>query len=330
VLPCPGAEGDARGFARTLDKPKLENGATDTVPGLLTVPQSGTNTYIQGVYPVFKVEIGDRFLATIGCEFGATACFVNYRVDYQVGSQPVQSFWTFNERYEGLFYKADLDLSPLAGKEVKFILTILSNGASSGDRALWGGARIVRGASASSSAPTVTPTPLPTSTPTPSAPTATPTGTATGTANWNIFQNTIYGFTFKFPSGGSIATQTDNDSRVTLPIVPGTNLSEKFIEIKVVEDASPCKATGYENPTTVGNVVFNGITFLKETGQGVAAGNIYEWEAYSTTNDTACISMVFVLRSANPGNFPTPPPTFDKAAESAIFADIMNTFAILP
>lgn len=84
-----------------LTAPKLENGAVDSRPGLLTFPQSGTNTYIKGIFPALRVENGDRFQATIGCEYGATSCYVSYRLDYQIGSQPVQNFWVLTRNMKG-------------------------------------------------------------------------------------------------------------------------------------------------------------------------------------------------------------------------------------
>jgi hypothetical protein len=79
-------------------------------------------------------------------------------------------------------------------------------------------------------------------------------------------------------------------------------------------------------------VTINGVTFLKETGSEGAAGSLYEWEAYSAIrpNTNACVSVAFVLRSSNPGNFTTPPPPFDKVAESAVFQTIMSTFVWAP
>ena len=94
-----------------------------------------------------------------------------------------------------------------------------------------------------------------------------------------------------------------------------------------MEGANPCQSpTG--NPTTSGNVTINGRTFLKETGTGVATGNTYDWTAYSLTNNNACISLTFVLHSADLGNYTTPPAEFDKTAESAVFDTIMNTFTL--
>lgn len=165
VLPCPGNEGDARGFVRVISSPRLENGATDPRPGLLTVPQNLYNGYIQGIYPTFRVQSGDRFESIVNCEYEATSCLVIFRLDYRIGDGPIQTLWAFGERYEGLFYQASLDLSALAGQDVRFALTILANGPASGDRALWVAPRIRR----SSGATMPTSTPVPIATPTSAA-----------------------------------------------------------------------------------------------------------------------------------------------------------------
>ena len=128
------------------------------------------------------------------------------------------------------------------------------------------------------------------------------------------------------PPGATIVSQSDNTGRVDLPIITaGTNLREKYIEISVVEGANPCKVPGGGSPAS-SNVTINGIQFLKESASEGAAGNFYDWVAYSTSRNNACISLKFILHSVNPNNFPTPPPVFDKTAESAVFDTVMNTF----
>jgi hypothetical protein len=182
ALPCPGTDGDAKGFVLKVTNPKLESGATDSRPGLITFPQNIQNGYIQGFYPPFRVQSGDRFRATINCEGGATNCYVAFRLDYQTGNDPIKTYWgPFLERYEGRFYNVDVDLSSLAGKDVKFILTVLAAGTASGDRALWVGPHIYRagGTGATSTATPTSTTGAATSTPTP---TGTSTGTSTPTA----------------------------------------------------------------------------------------------------------------------------------------------------
>ncbi len=187
-LACPGTDGDAKGFVLQVSNPKLENGTTDTRPGLITFPQNIQNGYIQGFYPAFKVQSGDRFRSIINCESGATNCYVAFRIDYQTGSDPIKTFWgPFLERHEGKFYSVDVDLSSLAGKDIKFILTVLAAGVATGDRALWVGPIIYRpgGVPATTTVAPATGTATATNTGAPAAtdtPTATETATATATA----------------------------------------------------------------------------------------------------------------------------------------------------
>lgn len=469
TLSFPGTDGDAKGFGLKLDKPKFESGVESANAGLLMAPQNLYNGYIQASYPAMRVQSGDRFQATIGCEYGSTNCYVAYRLDYQIGSGPIRTFWTFREKYEGLTYNANLNLNSLAGYDVKFILFMSAYGSPTGDRAIWGNPVIARlGATPVTPTATVTgtpPTPTPTSTaPTPTstvapsscdkaqfikdvtvpdgttyapgttfdktwrlknvgacnwttayqlvfysgtqmggpsalsfpksvapgqtvdltvtltAPnaagsyrgywmfknangalfgigyqankpwwvdikvsgtvtatftttpaTSTPTATATqpSTTNWNTYQNIKYGFNFKFPPGSIVTSQTDTAGRIFLPITSGTNLVEKYIDVTVVEDADPCKSPTSDGATTSEDVTINSIPFLKETGTDAATGNIYDWVAYSTSKDNACISLTFVLHSGELGNYSTPPAEFDKTAESAVFDKIIDTFSVV-
>jgi hypothetical protein len=617
-LPCPGSDGDPGGFVLKVDNPQLEDGSFATGSGLIMMPQSAYNGDIHAAFPAFRVQSGDRFRSVVNCAFGATSCFVTFRLDYQIGNGPINTFWSLREKYEGLFFRTDLDLSPLAGQDVKFILTVLATGPATGDRALWSNPIIARagpippapyarnfdfgtstsplatgytrvtqatvyttgafgwantsglksvdrsslsdalkrdfvmnssaartfkvdlpngnyavtvtmgdyntahdnmvvkaqgttvlgdvdtaarafavntfnvtvssdtlslefsdaggkdpawvingiaistgtgttppancdraqfvtdvsvpdgttfapGAAftktwrlknigtctwttsyamvfdtgdkmsgpdsvampksvapgqtvdvsvnltapatagsyraywlfqnangtrfglgndgtkswwvdikVSGTAITGTPTASPPATWTPSTTststatptqtqtsTSTPTPTASGpdTIGWNTYMDGKYLFSFKFPPGSTIASQSDNLGRVYLPITPGTNLSEKWVSISVVEGANPCKSPTVGLLISSENVTINGIQFLKETGMDGAAGSRFDATAYSTLKGNACISLSFVLRSANLGNFPTPPPAFDKDAESAVFPVIMSTYA---
>ena len=313
-LPCPGTDGDPRGFVLVPSNPHLENGSFDSRPGLLTHPQNVQNGYIQGLYPAIHVQSGDRFRALLNCEFGATGCYVAFQLDYQIGSDPVRTLWgPFLERYEGLSYTADIDLSSLAGKDVKFILKVLAMGPATEDRALWVGPVIYR--SGTVSTPTSVVTPI-----------VSPTNPAT---DWLVFTNNTYGFRFRYPQGGQIAEGgTDNSTRIDLPRVPGTNLSQKYLQMTVVEDLSLCRSplASSSIPQTSETVVINGISFLKETGEDGTAGHINKWTAYSTKRDNDCVSLDFVLRAANPGVFTTPPPLYDEAAESLVFGQIVSTY----
>jgi hypothetical protein len=111
-----------------------------------------------------------------------------------------------------------------------------------------------------------------------------------------------------------------------LPFAAATNLVQKYVDVSVVENVTTCKSPATTQQATGQDVTINGIPFLKETGSEGAAGQMYDWVAYSSDKGGDCISMTFVLHSTNAGNFPTPPPLFDAAAESAVFSTIMSTF----
>lgn len=162
ALPCPGTDGDARGFVLKLSAPKLEDGSTGS-PGLLTFPQGITDGYIQGVYPAFTVQSGDRFQSVVNCQYGATGCYVTFQLNYRIDSGPVQTLKTFREKIDGMYYRMDVDLSSLAGRNVNFILKVLATGSPAGDRAVWSGPRIARlgGALPTPIVPTVVPTEVP-------------------------------------------------------------------------------------------------------------------------------------------------------------------------
>jgi hypothetical protein len=154
TLNCPGTNNDSNGFLLRQSNPRLEDGTLVLRPSLLTAPQNVFNGYIRAVYPSFRVQNGDRFQATVNCEDGATSCGVLFRVDYQLTDGLIRDFWAFGEQYDQRYFTADLDLSPLAGQDVRFVLTILSLGPASGDRALWVEPRIVRTIPAAAITPT--------------------------------------------------------------------------------------------------------------------------------------------------------------------------------
>ena len=318
ALPCPGSDNNNNGFVLKITNPKLETGVTDSRPAILTFPQALNNGYIQGFYPPFRVQNGDRFRSTINCEGGATLCYVAFRLDYQTGSDPIRTLWgPWLERVDNppKFYNLDEDLSSLAGKDVKFILTVLAAGSAQHDRALWVGPYIYR-TGATSGITTVATTAVP--------------PTATTPAASNSYENSKYNFKFTLPAGSAIANQTDNLGRVNLPLVTaGTNLSEKYIQVSVTEGKDPCAVTDYEGGTAIEQVTINNIQFDKQSGQGVAAGNIYDWTGYSTVRNNACIILTFILHSTNPANHATPPPVFDKAQESAVIDTVMNTYSLV-
>lgn len=133
LLPFPGTSGDSRGFSSQLNNPHLEDDSIDASPGLLTVPQNKFNGYIQATYPEFQVQQGDRLQTLVNCEFGATNCYVNFRIDYLLSNGVQKTLWSWKEAYDKRFYRANIDLSSLAGQKVRFVFMLLSSGFASGE-----------------------------------------------------------------------------------------------------------------------------------------------------------------------------------------------------
>lgn len=490
-IPCPMNTNKLQfGHVEKLDNPVLETGRAAGFPGLLTIPQQKYNGVIRGMFPVDDIFRGDHFQATVGCQFGATNCYVTYALEYELGGD-FFTLWKWREKYDGLTAPVDVDLTRLANfKNLRLVLSVFASGPAAPDQPLWIAPRIVRGIAvpistltpipptpvtpSTSVAPTDTPVPTttagpdkaqfisdvtvpdgttfapntpftkvwrlknvgtttwttayslafvsgdrmggvetllpqtvapgqtvdvglnltaptpvgsyrgywelrnasgaffgisatfdkpvwvainvlglpaptvaasrtptptartatpgtatrtatPTSTPT-AAPTATATATTSATSNWSTYLDVKYGFAFKIPPGSTIASQSDNSGRVYLPITPGTNLVNKYLDVSVAEGVTTCKSPVSNPNNPPENVTFNGIQFLKETWVEGATSHMGEYTAYSTAKGTTCITMTFLLWSVVPGVMATPPPVFDHAAESAVFTTIMSSY----
>ncbi len=142
VISCTTPDKDAKGFVIYVAKPYLETGYLDDEAGIVTNPQNINDGIIRGKYTPFTVKAGDHFLAIVGCEYNAKDCNVKFQLDYQIDNGAITTLTTWSETYDDTFRHVDVDLSSLAGKSVKFILTVMANGSATGDRALWLAPRI--------------------------------------------------------------------------------------------------------------------------------------------------------------------------------------------
>lgn len=147
----------------------------------------------------------------------------------------------------------------------------------------------------------------------------------------NPFRSAEYGFVLFYPEEGSISQQEQDYARIELPFEPDTNLVEKYLEVSVQHNKIPCTSPAAEgrDPSTVrvDLVTLGGQDYLKESGSGVATGNIYDWEAYSTANGELCVSLTYVLHSTNRANYETPPAMFDAQAEALVFEAMTDSLA---
>jgi hypothetical protein len=160
--------------------------------------------------------------------------------------------------------------------------------------------------------------------------TPTATGTATIPPGWVCYTNTAYAFQVCYPADATLSDETPAHVRIHLTIAPGTNLHEKWMDVDGTSGAAVCQspqAAGYDpSAVAASHRLIAGLDFLVQSAGEGAAGNIYQWTGYSTQRVDVCASLTGVLHSVQPGNYPTPPPEFDQAAESWVFDEIAATF----
>ncbi len=132
ALPCPGVEGDPKGFVIYSEAIALEN-RFENEPTIWVHPNdvtdgSAPDGSIRGIYPVINIKSGDRFRGWVGCLDGSVGCNILFRLGYISGEGRVINLGEWHEAYEGKVTVIDLDLSSLAGKKVQFVLTAISDG----------------------------------------------------------------------------------------------------------------------------------------------------------------------------------------------------------
>ncbi|HEY46678.1 MAG: hypothetical protein AMJ88_11730 [Anaerolineae bacterium SM23_ 63] len=136
-LPCPSMGDDLRGTIYILENPVLENGTRPNESVLAMRPEMVQPGWIKGFFPIFHVQEGDRFRATIGCLDEQSACDVDFDLNIRVDSGPVQSLGAWKESYDGKISEINIDLTPLAGKSVAFIFELHGEIASFQNLAFW-------------------------------------------------------------------------------------------------------------------------------------------------------------------------------------------------
>jgi hypothetical protein len=196
ILPCPGVNGDSRGYVLPVVDPRLQNGDTYLNESMLTYPRSIDDGYIRGKLPPYKVKAGDRLTATLGCQYKANNCAVLFRIAYQIDNGKITNFMTWELNYADDPLAFDVDLSSLANKSVNFILAVHADGSVSEDRAIWVHPLLVR--PVKTATPTLTRTPTKTRTPTNTYTptfTRTPTATKTRTSTYTNTSTLTYTYT---------------------------------------------------------------------------------------------------------------------------------------
>ncbi|HLO27650.1 MAG TPA: hypothetical protein VK249_00855 [Anaerolineales bacterium] len=120
LLPCPNPNADlSGGDARVLDA--LSEGLPANTPILQMIPNANA-LFLR--YPSFTVKAGDRFRTTLLCHTAAP-CDVEFALGYYDANHKYRdSFMVWDYKAGDPPIDVDLDLSPLAGQSLDFVLTL--------------------------------------------------------------------------------------------------------------------------------------------------------------------------------------------------------------
>jgi hypothetical protein len=120
-LPCQGAVGPEDNVVRLSEAIEMETGITEDELGLWI--NLGKMNQVQGTFPAMVLQSGDRFRAGIGCIDESEDCYAQFSLSYkEVGVGTVIELGSWVEKYDDSTQVVDVDLSSLAGKNVKLIL----------------------------------------------------------------------------------------------------------------------------------------------------------------------------------------------------------------
>jgi hypothetical protein len=120
-----------------MTNPTLEDNVTRNAEALVMQPEWVEGGEIWGIFPVFTIQSGDRFRATLGCLKDHAHCDVTIKLDYWADLEARQSLASWTEKHDGSVTVVDIDLSQLAGRSVAFVLGVKANGLPDDDLAAW-------------------------------------------------------------------------------------------------------------------------------------------------------------------------------------------------
>lgn len=144
ILKCPSENTDGTmGAVLYQSNVMMENSILVEQPALLTLPAQKGSGYggIFGIFPETQIQNGDRFRAVLACANQMEQCDLTFSLEYFISANEVSqvpgAVWAKKFSPQGDYIIADTDLSFLAGKTIKFVLTVRDNGNPDQDWGVW-------------------------------------------------------------------------------------------------------------------------------------------------------------------------------------------------
>lgn len=129
LLDCPGDSSDDGGAVILLRDPVLETRPENAL-ALWLRPPAARAAQIWGVYPGYKVQDGDRFMAELGCLQDSPGCAVVFEVGYRVENGSWRLLGSWYQGFDGVTTPVEISLSGLQGAVIQLRLQVTNaNGA---------------------------------------------------------------------------------------------------------------------------------------------------------------------------------------------------------
>ena len=153
---------------------------------------------------------------------------------------------------------------------------------------------------------------------------------------WTAFRDDAHGFALAYPTTAAQPTISGEAAfSLTLPADPSTNVVEETVAVRIVPAGQPCASplgSGFApEELAPAAVELGGLSWLRQTRSGAAAGTASTWVAYSTSRGDRCVSLDYTLRTFDPANldptrFPTPPARVEWSEREAVFEQVVASF----
>jgi len=164
---------------------------------------------------------------------------------------------------------------------------------------------------------------------------------------WEVYSNTSPNFSFAYPKD-ALAAKSDSfpddlilvDFGLSVTNTRAISVPDRQLHVRVVAASSPnvkdCFYSESGWPSGYASmrqekVTFNGAAFCLSVERDAGAGNYYDTYNYLTKTGDQYVLMNFVVHSVNCLNYDNPAEKcvdFDESRDTAIFADVMNTFSL--
>ena len=153
---------------------------------------------------------------------------------------------------------------------------------------------------------------------------------------WTAYRDDAHGFALAYPASTAQPTLGGEAAfSLTLPADPATNVVEETIAVHIVSAGQPCVSplgSGFApEELAPATVELGGLSWLRQTRSGAAAGTASTWVAYTTSRGDRCVSLDYTLRTFDPANldptrFPTPPVRVEWSERVAVFEQVVASF----